>query len=612
MEGTSEVSVATCQTRRDDLSLLRGRDVDVPLCCAVLQVEFDADAGRATDARFVYASEEYCRTISRSVGGVIGRSYLTIGGGDGDEFLEQCQAVVTEGVTYNGFRYDPLVRDWTSYTLAPAALEGGCVLGLIRLTVDERQRQRLMATVEARTSLLISEMLSKLSAEQSYDAAMGRMLEMVSEVIRADRLSVFECSGSSMTNTFERVAEGVEPRVGEVSAVTRGILARWFATLKTDSVVLVPNVSVVERVSPGLYRWLVGCGAHSLMAAPFFIDGEIFGFLGAYNYQIDETVDLNRLFGAISTFIAARIENRQLIDSLRAASRVDTLTGLLNRRGCQEAMAALFARDAGCPCVLAMLDLDDFKRVNDVFGHNAGDEALRAMTRAMRATFPTGTILSRNGGDEFLAVLTGEGARDAEAALAAFTRAGLDFDFGGQRLQLTVSAGYASYPDQADNVRELFSHADSALYSVKLSGKAGFRRYVPSAEEGARVRLGFSARDLLDYAPNPLLVSVADEQADILYANREFAHLLGYASMYDLMRGTGGTYRGVVAPEERERVRDAIDRMDRTSGVGTLEDFRFGVVGKDGGVLAVTASLRFVDIEETGRVLYTYVTSGRG
>ena len=167
-------------------------------------------------------------------------------------------------------------------------------------------------------------MLSKLSAEQSYHAAMNEMLEMMSEVIHADRLSVFECEGNRTINTFERVVDGVEPKLGQVTSATRELLSYWFRNVTKDSVVLVPNVSVIERVSPPLYAWCRASGADSLLAAPFFIDGEIVGFLGAYNYQFDETIDLNRLFEAVSTFIAARIENRQLIDSLRQASSHDT------------------------------------------------------------------------------------------------------------------------------------------------------------------------------------------------------------------------------------------------------------------------------------------------
>lgn len=585
---------------------LRGRDTDLPLPCAVFEVDVDVSAGVAVDSRYVYATEEYCRAISRDVEGIVGRSYLEIGEGDKSAWLEQCYRVVACGETVNGFGYDSLVRDWTCFTLAPSAMAGCCVYTFMRMAVDDQQRKQLMATADAKTSLFISEMLSELAAEQSYPAAMNGMLRKMSEIIHTDRLSVFECNGDQTTITFERLSTGVESQLGWSFTVTREMLSYWFRNVTRDRVVLVPNVSIIQRVSEPLYKWCRYSGVNSLLAAPFFSDGEIVGFLGAYNYRIDDTVDLNRLFEAVATFIAARIENRQLIDSLKQASTHDTLTGLLNRRGSRAAIEELLAAGPGTRHVLALMDVDDFKRVNDIYGHDAGDEALRAMARTLKRVFPPDAIVSRNGGDEFLVMLSGDAAEETHSLLSRLTHNGVEFDFEGERHQLTVSVGYARYPEQASDMRRLLSAADAALYAVKLSGKAGFREYAPNEAGHTRLKLGFSAHDILEGAPYPLLVSMADDQGEILFASNELARLLGYNGIYDLMRTTGGLYAGIVHPSDRERVRMTIEQVSQCAKGCSTETFALCMMAKDGSIQKVHASFQFVEIEDTGRVLYSY------
>ncbi len=583
----------------------RGRNGDFPVPFVVFSVDIDEQAQVATDARYVFVSREYGRIISRDVDNVVGRSYLEVSEGDKDAWLSRCYRVVALGETVSDFAYDPLVRGWICFNLAPSAVDGCCVYTLVRVSVDDQQRKQLMASTDARTSHFISEMLSELAAEQDHGAAMNSMLAKMSEVVHADRLSVFECSGDETTTTFELLAPGVESQLGASFPATRKVLEFWFRNVTHDRVVLVPNVSVIQRVSEPLYRWCVASNVQSLLAAPFYSGGEIVGFLGAYNYQIDDVVDLNRLFEAVSTFIAARLENRQLINSLRQASSHDMLTGLLNRRGSQQAIREQLLASPHGHFALALLDVDDFKRVNDVYGHDAGDEALRQMSRTLRRTFPREAILSRNGGDEFLVMLSGDSARNVDDLLTGLTVDGLSFTYEGEQHQYSISAGYALYPEQADNVRELLCKADAALYAVKLSGKAGYKKYASGTEDGTRMRLGFSLQDVLESAPYALMVSRANDQGEILFASSELAHMLGYDSMYEFMRTTGGSYAEIVSPGERERVRRTIERLGNGGGGDPRGTFDFFAQTKDGQEMAVRANFRFVDIDDSGRVVYT-------
>ena len=477
------------------------------------------------------------------------------------------------------------------------------------IRVEDQQPHWHQMSPDARTSWFISEMLGTLNDEPRYEAAMNRMLEMMSMVIHTERLCIFECDGDGgdVTITFELIEEGARSMLGMKSQLPHQTLVRWFNRIDDNPVALVPDTSTVERFSPPLYEWCRENGVESFMAAPFFSDGAIIGFLGAYNYRLDESVDLNRLFRMVSSFIGARIDNRRLINSLKWAGEHDPLTGLLNRRGAEDIVKGLYTENPGEPCALILIDLDDFKRINDVYGHAAGDDALKAMARAMHDVFGDGTILCRNGGDEFLVVLFGERARDAGELVERFERTRLEYEARGERQQMTVSMGYALYPEQSEKVEDLYEKADTALYTVKLAGKAGFGKYAPEAAAHYRSRLGFTARDIVENVPYRMLVHKADRECPILFASSKFLRLLGCDSMYDLMRLTGGSFEGILHPGDRALVLPAYEQRAHSGEVDDALEADFRVVVKDSEPKRVHAISRLVDIPDVGKAFYTVI-----
>lgn len=147
---------------------------------------------------------------------------------------------------------------------------------------------------------------------------------------------------------------------------------------------------------------------------------------------------------------------------LREAARRDYLTGALNRGGFTEAAEAALARRGG---TLLLLDLDDFKQLNDSQGHAAGDAILRELTRVCRACAPAGALIGRLGGDEFAVLIEGgadEGAALAEAIRAAFRAASLARGAGTQ-----TSIGLAEARAAGQPLARLLAEADAALYRIK-------------------------------------------------------------------------------------------------------------------------------------------------
>ncbi len=164
---------------------------------------------------------------------------------------------------------------------------------------------------------------------------------------------------------------------------------------------------------------------------------------------------------------------------LEGLSRIDPLTGLANHRGFHQALARQLERARGKDrrLALVMLDVDNFKAVNDAHGHSHGDEVLRSIGKSLRiAVNGTGTA-ARIGGKEFALILpdrsaeaayrTAELARDAVSAVSV------------QGIDLSCSAGVAAYPDDAEDASNLCQLAEGALHWAKGRGKGRTRRFHP-------------------------------------------------------------------------------------------------------------------------------------
>ena len=449
---------------------------DIPAAYAVFQVEAEEGAGKAERTFFLYASPEYCRIANCELEDIQGASHLEVVKSESKDWPVQCYRAAMLGESFSGISYSQLVGGWIDFNIAPSSVQGCCVCAF--MPIDSAQHEHQM-TVDARTFEVISAMLGELAGEKSYDAAMNDMLVMTADITGADRVCVFECNGVTTKNTFEWCAEGVAPQLGTVSNVPSDVLQTWFRSAVKDPVALIPDISVLARFSPPLYDWCVASDIRSLMAAPFYNEGKVVGFLGAYNYQLDENVDINRVFSAISSFIGSRIDNRRLIESLAWAGEHDTLTELYNRRGTDAALAKAMGGRADVPLAVVTIDLDDLKKTNDQFGHTEGDLALQTLAKTMRQVFPESAILSRFGGDEFFAGLVGEDASRADELVGNLVAADMKYESEGNVRSISVSIGYALIPEQASDLNDAYQKADEALYAVKHTGKGGFRKYSP-------------------------------------------------------------------------------------------------------------------------------------
>ncbi len=207
---------------------------------------------------------------------------------------------------------------------------------------------------------------------------------------------------------------------------------------------------------------------------------------GDFDHQVPSSfsrADIRVMFDALrvlkeNSIERARLETdrARLIEELATMAETDPLTRLLNRRAFEGRARALCrqAHDPSSYIALIMFDIDYFKRVNDTYGHAAGDEALRMVARLCQSHFAPSDIVARIGGEEF-AVMTRVQSTAAARELAErmrqdIARAGVDTD-SGTRCQMTASFGIAVAKGPATELERLFKQADRMLYEAKVAGR---------------------------------------------------------------------------------------------------------------------------------------------
>ena len=169
---------------------------------------------------------------------------------------------------------------------------------------------------------------------------------------------------------------------------------------------------------------------------------------------------------------------------LETASRVDGLTGLYNRRYWQERFDEVFKlcvrRDK--PSTAMMLDIDHFKRINDTYGHQAGDKVIKMLAALIKRCIRETDLAGRYGGEEFAIILTDSSVDDAKIVAERIRQLAqrLMVEHEGETIQFTVSLGLAQFDPEFSSAMAWLELADQALYTAKQNGRNQFRVFAPA------------------------------------------------------------------------------------------------------------------------------------
>ena len=296
-------------------------------------------------------------------------------------------------------------------------------------------------------------------------------------------------------------------------------------------------------------------------------------------------------------------ENRKLFKKLAVT---DTLTGIYNRLGFNRQVEQYMRQNPQKHCVVAMLDIDDFKLVNDVYGHAAGDGVLQKLAESMKQYFSKDVILGRNGGDEFCIFMPDCTAVEVKPFLKKFTEETRNFYCKGEAHTFTISLGFAEYPVLADECSKLVRCADMALYAVKMRGKNGCMAYREGEQVKSRAKLGFAMKDIINNLPGAFIVYRADKENDeILLANSELLRLTGCKNMDELLAYTGKSFCNLIRPDEQESCQKSI--WSQINGGHSNNYIFFHMRKADGKYISVLDHGRIVDSVHNGRIFYVMI-----
>ena len=317
------------------------------------------------------------------------------------------------------------------------------------------------------------------------------------EQTRLRRIAEAVAAGTDVDDVLHQAAEELAVLLGaDAGAVARFdtdevvLLAHWTgptsARLRLDRAGAIGQVRTTGATTRAarVIEGPTGPLERVSVAAPVRIDGRLWGAVGAVSISPDGLPDdaavrLERFAGLVALAITSARGRARLLEQ----ASTDALTGLVNHRAFQEALAeeVARARRRGGTASLALIDLDHFKRVNDEHGHQAGDDVLREVAARLRAQAREGDTLARVGGEEFAWLMPDTTGADAclAAERARSSVAAEPLPVVGR---VTISAGVCDL-EQAADAGELYRLADGALYWSKHHGRDVVFRYSPDVVE---------------------------------------------------------------------------------------------------------------------------------
>ena len=344
-------------------------------------------------------------------------------------------------------------------------------------------------------------------AEQSLDALLDRIADALAELVPHDSLTIYEA------DELRRVLLPVWARDKWADKILAdscpfGVgLTGWGVehreSVRVNQAHLDPRTSTVPGTPED--------EPEALITIPLIARDSIKGALNIYRLGDDASFDddefeLAKRFGDAA---ALALDNAQIRARLEHQAQTDPLTGLFNHRAFHERLRQALAEASRShdAVSLLMLDIDDFKRVNDVYGHGAGDEILRSLADTLKDAVRASDVVYRLGGEEFAIVIASRSPESAEQLASRLVERveSTEFNPAGR---ITISVGLARGPEHAMNPRELIACAEAAMMTAKARGKNQIVLYDDAELERPEGEEVPSTRDVRSVAHMKMLQSL--------------------------------------------------------------------------------------------------------
>ena len=354
----------------------------------------------------------------------------------------------------------------------------------------------------------LAEVFHEVMSEQSLDALLDRIAVTLADLMPYEALHIYEADESrrELVPVLARSPEYEEEIMNDRPKFDEG-LTGWAVTQRTpvwtNAAHLDPRVAVI----PGTPN-----EPEAMIVVPLIARGALKGALNIYRLGAnaafaEHEFELAKWFGDAA---ALALDNAQIRARLEHLAQTDSLTGLYNHRFFHDRLRSELTRASRSHDSVAVLmfDLDDFKRVNDVYGHGAGDQLLVQLSRLARDTVRGSDVVCRIGGEEFGVIMPSCDAGDALGLASRLTERLREFEFEPAG-HMTVSIGVSQGPQHAMNPRELVACAEAAMMTAKAHGKNQTVLYDDGTTERPAPTAVTTARDVRSIAHLKMLQSLA-------------------------------------------------------------------------------------------------------
>ena len=363
--------------------------------------------------------------------------------------------------------------------------------GSADLHFRERLEQRL-----AFEHLIAAVSTDFINAQGDLDPMIEAALGRIGALFEVDRAYVFRFNSdsASMSNTHEWVAEGISREADNLQEVPLTTFPWLMAELMHDRDVHVPDTMLLPDSAAAERTEFLREGIRSLALVPFGNADAPEGFIGfdAVRRQRQWPQEIMIGLRLVGQMIFNAFRARELSRSLSQLAFHDALTGLGNRRLLRERLGNQLDRHRRSGGMLAVLviDLDDFKLVNDSFGHSLGDELLKSVASRLSSTVRAGDTVVRLGGDEFVVVSEVESVDLLSVLVERLFGALVEpVLVGNMRFTMSMSIGISLYPQDGEDAESLLRQADTAMYSAKADGKNRFAFFDEEMTRSSRATL---------------------------------------------------------------------------------------------------------------------------
>ena len=320
-------------------------------------------------------------------------------------------------------------------------------------------------------------------------------------------------------------------------------------------------------------------------------------------YQLREYSKTGDIYAFMLTFDIDSY--RRMSEHMVMLIERDNLTGLYNRGTVIKMILKHLSTLNDGKAALIILDLDNFKQINDRFGHDCGDMIIKDAALRMKQVFSQRGLVSRIGGDEFLVFLQDLDYTDVDILLSNFSSSIKEIEYHGQRLTYTMSIGYAVYPEHGTDYRILYQNADMALYSVKMSGRANYKLFSTNMLNVNRKQLGFGINQLSEGMPGGFLVYRDNETLEILFANKRLMSIYECDTLEEFRTLTGNSFKGCVHPDDWEHVKETIAKqIDISDGYDYI---RYRATTAKGNIRLIEDFGRLVHSPDDGDIFYVFI-----